>query len=76
MSAARHIVWHATLIEAFAYDSYVESLLDIPGIGISPACIQQLKAERSVPQVRLDQDAFARAGWATRSKVTTAIATI
>lgn len=72
VSAARHIVWHPALIESIAYFA---SLLDMPGIGISPACIQHLEAERSLPQVRWEQDAFAKAGWATRRKPT-ATATI
>ena len=42
VSAACHSVWHPALIESIAV---IASSPDMPAIGISPACLQQLEAE-------------------------------
>ena len=41
-SAVCHSVWHPALIESIAD---IASSPDMPAIGISPACLQQLEAE-------------------------------
>ena len=41
-SAACQMPWHAALIE---FTEAITSSLDMPTIGISPACMQQLEAE-------------------------------
>ena len=42
VSAACHSFWHPALIETIAV---IASSPDMPAIGISPACLQQLEAE-------------------------------
>ena len=64
-SAGCPLMGHSALIRS------VPSPLGMPIVGIPPACMQQFKAEWSLPHSRWVQDSFARAGCAARTAVRT-----
>ena len=50
VSAAYHGIWHPALVESIASLADIAPSLDMSWVDISPACLQQLEAERSMPQ--------------------------